>query len=203
MKRILIALFALTMSVSVFSQSPSFRFFYIAHDRGTPVNELCSRLQRVYEAAIYDPEYAVVFYLSDYDNPITVVVNLQGDNRDDFETILTELRMKSYHEIYADLDYENIINLINRYDFIDENGNPEFSSVEFNWYVNPDFWNKGYNEKLISSLYFNLELEKYKDYVSVLIWHAKDDELEQELNEEKPFGSKNLCKGLDFLLLPY
>ena len=142
MKKFLLIILALLISLPAISQKRSFQFFYIAHDRGTPVSDLCKRLRAAYETAIYDNEYAQIFYLPNYDNPLTVIVNLPGDNRDDFDTMLAELRMKSYHEIYSDLDYENIINLMNKYDFIDDYGNHNYSMVDFCWYVNPDFWFK-------------------------------------------------------------
>jgi hypothetical protein len=176
-------------------------FYYIAHDRTTPVADLCQRLESVYETALTYDDVAVIFYLPNYDEPITVKMNLPGDNRDEFKNIISELRLKSSHEIYADIDYQSIIHLINEHDFIDADGNQTYSSVLFCWYVNPDFWQFQYNEKLIASLYFSLELDKYQGYVTNQIWHSEGDGI--RVNKRYPFGAKNLCKGMDFMLLQY
>ena len=183
------------------AQNSSLEFYYIAHDRSTPVNDLCKRLEDVYKTALSYEDFAVIFYFPNYDEPIIVKVNLPGDNRDDFKKIISELRQKSAHEIYADIDYANIVDLINKNDFIDAAGNPRFTSVLFCWYVNPDFWLFQYNEKLIASLYFNLELDRYKGYVTTQVWHAAGDGL--NVDKKYPFGSKNICSGMDFMLLEY
>lgn len=184
-----------------YAQNQSLEFYYIAHDRTTPVADLCQRLESVYETALTYDDVAVIFYLPNYDEPITVKMNLPGDNRDEFKNIISELRLKSSHEIYADIDYQSIIHLINEHDFIDADGNQTYSSVLFCWYVNPDFWQFQYNEKLIASLYFSLELDKYHGYVTNQIWHSEGDGI--RVNKRYPFGAKNLCKGMDFMLLQY
>ena len=184
-----------------YAQNQSLEFYYIAHDRTTPVADLCQRLESVYETALTYDDVAVIFYLPNYDEPITVKMNLPGDNRDEFKNIISELRLKSSHEIYADIDYQSIVHLINEHDFIDADGNQTYSSVLFCWYVNPDFWQFQYNEKLIASLYFNLELEKYQGYVTTQIWHSEGYGI--RVNKRYPFGTKNLCSGMDFMLLQY
>lgn len=90
---------------------------------------------------------------------------------------------------------------MNEHDFISDSGEPAYTMVTFCWYVNPDFWQFGYNEKLIASLYFALELEKHEGYVTTQVWHADNDGL--VVDPEKPFGSKDLCKGMNFLLQQY
>ena len=107
MKRLLYILF-LMMPLAVSAQNKSLEFYYIAHDRSTPVNELCDRLEQVYYTALSYDDFAVIFYLPNYNEPVIVKMNLPGDNREEFKTIISELRLKSYHEIYADIDYQNI-----------------------------------------------------------------------------------------------
>ena len=146
-------------------------------------------------------DIAVVFYLPNYDEPKIVKVNLPGDNRDQFKGIIGELRLKDVHETFAYLDYQNILEIFNEHDFISDSGEPMYTSVQFNWYVNRDFWKFNYNESLIASLYFALELGKYSDYVTTQVLHAADDGL--VVDETKPFGNKNLCEGMNFLLQQY
>lgn len=199
-KFVLSILFALC-SFASFAQSQSLEFYYIAHDRTTPVNDLCDRLEEVFETADQYEDYAVIFYLPNYDDPIVVKVNLPGDNRNDFKNLISDLRLKAAHEIYADVDYSNIVDLINEHDFIDETGRPKYSSVLFCWYVNPDFWQFLNNEELIGALYFNLELGRYKGYVTTQVWHSQGDGL--KVDKKYPFGTKNLCRDMDFILYQY
>lgn len=201
MRKLLYTVLFLTASLAGFAQTQTLEFYYIAHDRTTPVNDLCSRLESVYETAMSYEDFAVIFYLPNYNEPKIVKMNLPGDNRDEFKTIISELRLKSAHEIYADVDYNTIMDLFNQHDFIDESGNPKFLSVLFLWYVNPDFWQFKYNEKLIASLYFNLELDKYKNYVTTQVWHADGDGL--VVDNQLPFGTKNLCSDMMFMLQQY
>ena len=201
MKRLSILLLMVVISFTAFAQKQDFEFYYISHDRTTPVDILCDRLEYVYENALSDESCAVIFYFPNYDEHIEVRINLEDDNRDDFNLIMQELREKNAHENYAYHDYEAIVNLINKYDFIDEDGNYQYSSVLFCWYVTPYFWNWECNEKLIAKLYFTLELDKYKDNVSTEIWHARDDGL--QVDRHKPFGNKNLCRQMNFVLMPY
>ena len=201
MKRLSILLLMVITSFTAFAQSQDFEFYYISHDRTTPVDDLCDRLEYIYENALGDESYAVIFYLPNYDEHIEVRINLEDDNRDDFSILVRELREKDAHENYAYHDYESIMKLINKYDFIDEEGNRQYSSVLFCWYVTPYFWAWGCNESLIARLYFTLELDKYRDNVSTQIWHARDDGL--KVDGRNPFGNKNLCRQMNFMLLPY
>ena len=201
MRRLAYILLMLALPVMGYAQSKSLEFYYIAHDRTTPVSDLCQRLESVYETALSYDDFAVIFYLPNYDEPMVVKMNLDGDNRDDFKNLISELRIKTSHEIYADIDYATIVDLINQHDFIDSEGNATYTSVLFCWYVNPDFWQFQYNEKLIASLYFNLELEKYQGYVTTQVWHAQGDGI--NVNKRYPFGTKNLCRSMNFMLQQY
>jgi hypothetical protein len=189
------------MPLMAAAQTQSFEFYYIAHDRTTPVSELCSRLESVYETALSYEDYAVVFYFPNYDVPIIVKVNLPGDNRDDFKNIISELRVKPSHETFPDIDYRNIIDIINRHDFIDADGKPTYTSCLFCWYVNPDFWRFNYNEALLASVYFTCDFGEYPGYVETQVWHAANDGL--KVNSQLPFGTKNLCANMHFMLQQY
>ena len=109
MRKLLYAILLVMASLPGFAQSQSLEFYYIAHDRTTPINELCNRLESVYETAMSYEDFAVIFYLPNYDEPKIVKMNLPGDNRDEFKEIISELRLKSSHEIFADVDYASIL----------------------------------------------------------------------------------------------
>lgn len=203
MKKFYIVLFAIIAPLFSFAQDKSFEFYYIAHDRKTNVSELCDRLYEVYEDALSNEDYAVIFYMPNYDEYIDVRVNLPDSNPDDFEKIISELRIKDAHDNSTEVDYAAIMNLINKYDFVDDEGTLTYTSVLFCWYVNPTFWSWGNNESLIAKLYFTLELGNYTGYVESKFWHTRDDGLEKFVDRRYPFGRKNVCKDIDFMLLPY
>ena len=184
------------------AQSQSLELIYIAHDRTTPVNALCERLTEVYDYAAQDESMAVIFYLANADAPRIVKMNLPDDNRGDFADLLGELRYKSAHEIYVEVDQEAIIGLFDETDFLDVNGRPAFTSFKLTWYDNPSFGQQGYNESLIAFLYFTLSLDSLPGrYFNMEIWHARDDGL--KYNEKMPFGPRNLCAKFPFFLLEY
>lgn len=204
MRRI-VSLILMLMPLQGFAQIQSLEFYYIAHDRPTPVNDLCERLEYTYNNSLDDESVAVIFYLPNGDKPLVVKVNLPGDNRGDFEKIISELRVEMSHEIYVYKDIEVITDLFNTYDIVTDNGEQIFSSVLFSWYVNEEFWMLDYNKSLFANLYFILELEKYRKdgYVSIEFWHAKDDGLESRINQQDPFGPKGLCGDLRLQLFNY
>ena len=201
MKRLIYGILGLMVSVTALAQTQSLEFHYITHDRTTPAAKLCEKLEMAYESAASDQNRAAIFYMPNYDRPLVVKVNLPEENRGDFKIIIKELRLKPSHEVYADVDYERILDIFNVHDFIDEQGGYNFTSVQINWYVNPVFWKYRYNEELISALSFDLEFNKYPDYVNTIIWHAEGDGL--DVNYEYPFGTKNLIGGSRFEFVEY
>ena len=189
------------IGVEASAQSKSLEFYYIAHDRETPVADLCDRLEEAYEMARTYDDIATIFYLPNFDQPKVVKVNLPGDNREEFQDLISELRLKVAHEIFPENDYRTILSLLNEHDFVDEYGNQTYTSVTFCWYVNREFWLFRYNEEIIASLYFVLELDKYEGYVTSQFWYPSD--VRMDVDQEKPFGNMNLCGKMNFMLLPY
>lgn len=209
MKRILLVLMAMSLSSIAFAQDAmpdridqELTFVYIAHDHTTPVDELCDRLSDLVDVAKYEKDQALILYLPNSDMPKVLYMNLPGDNRDEFSDMLGELRYKSAHEIFPEIDVKQIPEIFNQIDFINSDGTPSFSKFTLVYYVTPVFWKLGYNEGVIANLYFTLDLAKLsKSYFKQQIWHSKDDGL--KVNEELPFGSKDLCENYNFLLLNY
>ena len=196
--------FALFFVSCTFSraQSQSLEFIYIAHDSSTPVSRLSARLQEVFNDARSNEGNAVIFYLANADEPRIVKMNLPDANPQDFEEMLGELNYKSAHEIYAEVDRERIVDLFNETDFLTDDGQPAFSMFTMTYYVNPSFWTMKYNENVIASLYFILDLNRLSsDYFTMEIWHGQDDGLVYD--EKDPFGERNLCAGYRFYLLGY
>jgi len=194
-------LFLISCTLSL-AQSQSLEFIYIAHDSSTPVSRLSARLQEVFNDARSNESNAVIFYLANADEPRIVKMNLPDANPQDFEEMLGELNYKSAHEIYAEVDRERIVQMFDETDFILDNGQPAFSMFTMTYYVNPSFWAMKYNENVIASLYFMLDLNRLpSDYFTMEIWHGQDDGLVYD--EKAPFGERNLCSGYRFYLLGY
>ena len=181
------------------AQEKTLEFYYIAHDYSTKVNDVCSMLEEKYEMALEFEDCAMIFYLPNKENPIVVKMNLEGDNRDEFSNLLAELRGRYAHDSYSYVDLQTITDIFNQHDILDESGMPAYRSVLMTWYINPSFLSLNYNETLIASLYFILELDKYSDYVTIDIWNASDERI--NFNRERPFGNKNLVWKHPFHML--
>ena len=197
----------LLMPLVASAQYQSFELYYIAHDRTTPISDLCDKLEEAYDYALRDTSSAVVFYLPNAKEPIVIKVNLEGDNSQEFPRLISELRSKSFHIIDVTTDLSTITEIMNENDFLNSDGSPYYSSMKFYWYVNQEFWLFQYNETLISSLYFQLDLDNYHKtgYVSTEIWHADGDGVEELIDKKEPFGAKNLSPNMakEFILLHY
>lgn len=197
--RLINILLCLIIPLMATAQYKTFEFYYIAHDYSSKVDDICSMLEEKYEMALEYSDCAMVFYLPDRETPKIIKMNIKGDNRGDFEELLAELRGRYSHETYAYVDIEKITEIFNDADILDENGTPLFQSVLMTWFVNPSFWSMQYNESLIASLYFILDLEKYRDFVTIDIWNSSDDKI--IIDKKNPFGAKNLMGSYPFHLL--
>lgn len=197
--KIINVLLTLMLPLLASAQEKTFEFYYIAHDYSTKVNDICSMLEEKYEMALEFSDCAMVFYLPDRENPKIVRMNVPGDNRAEFEELISEFRARYTHEIYAYVDLEQIVEIFNDSEIIGEDGKPLVQSIRMAWFVNPSFWAMNYNESLIASLYFILDLEKYKDYVTIDIWNSSDENI--IVDRQTPFGLKNLMGNYPFHLL--
>lgn len=197
--RILIMSLLLTLPMIASAQDKTFEFYYIAHDYSSKVESICSMLEERYEVAMEYDDCAIIFYLPNGDTPFVVKMNLPGDNRRDFDQLIAELRMRYSHDTYVYVDLPQIVDIINKNDFIDDDGNFSFRSMRMAWFVNAAFWGMNYNESLIAALYFILDLDKYQDYVTIDIWDTGDERI--RIDRRYPFGQKNLTSNYSFSLL--
>lgn len=193
MKRLFLAFFISLSFLSLFAQSESYSFYYIAHDRETPVGTLCRKLQDVYNSAL---EYgnAVTFYLPNGSEPIIVSVNTKEENHQDFPNIIKELQEKVSNEIYPDKDIEMIAGYFRDHPFINENDQLKYNEVSFYFYVTPLFWTMNFNESVIATLYWALDIKKLtsEKEVYMYVFSPKSNPIEVE---EHAFGLMN-CDGI-------
>ena len=208
MKRICLLLVSLLLGTApTLGQEKSeqdLAFIYIAHDEYTAVQSLIERLKEAFADAINYPESrAVIFYLANAENPIVVQVNTKNDNQQEFDRIVDELQTTRSHNVEPVVDCAKIQEIFNADDLIDDEGKGLYRSVEWTYYVNSTFWALMYNESVIASLFFIMDMEEMIEsgYLRVNIMHGADDTL--PYNEESPFGPKALCASKKFLPMPY
>ena len=203
MKKIILFLcFVFSVSFSLEAQQ-NLQIIYITKDYTTEVNPLCRELRDIYDQAKTDPTQAVVFYLANSSSPIIVKVNLPGDNRKDFDLIMDALMTKSETIINQTTDVSGLIGVLNDIPLLDSNDQPVFAAAEIIYYITPTFWDLLYNEQIIATLYFALDMDaSWADgYFTMSIYHCQNDGL--KVDENAPFGPHNLCHNYKFFLLTY
>ena len=199
----LVFIFFGVLNTSAQKTNKDFYFIYIAHDRTTPVQRLSRTLQEIYDGAV-KYGHSCVFYLANNESPYIVNVNIGNDNRNDFDAmIIGELQNKLSHGISPRFDLDAIVNMFNSNDYLLSEQELKYISVTWNFYTNEWFWNEGYNESLIASLYWIMDIDKTEEldfYFNV--YHSENDKL--ELDDKLLFGVKNLSNiNEGFFLLEY
>jgi hypothetical protein len=204
MKKLLMVIFAvLVLGTGMNAQQQSLQFIYITKDFTTRVNPLVEELRDIYDFARVEQSSAVVFYLPNMDNPIVVKVNLPGDNRQDMDKIFEALMTSSETAIDPSMEQNFFYDIFDEIPLTDVAGNHRFSEVELKWYITPSFWDLGFNEEVIATLWFTMDFDMpwARDYVSMSIFHQDSDGI--EVDYDHPFGLKNLCRDYLFQLLTY
>ena len=195
----------LAFFLSIFSIAPVYaqdysnvnlHFVYIDHEPSTPVNKLCQRIRTLRDDAI-EVEDALIIYLSDGRQSLLSFTNLHdnhGRNRDKneaFVDIIAALQDANSHDVIAQEDRRNILNLFDEYNFVDEQGRFLFSSVTMDFYVSPEFWALGNHEKIISHLFVDLDAASFpKEKLSFNVFKPKGELLQYP--EGMPFGDNNI-----------
>lgn len=202
-KRIIITVLGLMCTLSVLAQNQSLQFLYITKDYTTKVNPLIEEIKDIYQFVREDSSCAAVFYLADWDTPIIVKVNLPGDNHKDIDKIYAALTTKSETAVNPSTDLKKIQEFFEQNPMQSPNGLPTFTDVEFRYYVCPTFWELFYNEQIIASLWFILDLDGSwaRNYVSMNIFHQEGDGI--QIDPQTPFGPMDLCENYKFQLLTY
>ena len=171
-------------------------FVYIDHEPSTPVNQLCQRIRTLRDDAI-EVEDALIVYLSDGKQSLLSFTNLHDvndrnrDKNEAFVDIIAALQDANSHDVIAQEDRRNILNLFEEYNFIDEDGQFLFNSVTMDFYVGPEYWSLGNNEKVISHLYVDFNAASFpKDKLVFNVFKPKGQLLNYQ--EGMPFGDNNI-----------
>ena len=192
-----ILLFVGTFSVKAQDYSNvNLHFVYIDHEPSTPVNQLCQRIRTLRDDAI-EVEDALIVYLSDGKQSLLSFTNLHDvndrnrDKNEAFVDIIAALQDANSHDVIAQEDRRNILNLFEEYTFIDEDGQFLFNSVTMDFYVGPEYWSLGNNEKVISHLYVDFNAASFpKDKLVFNVFKPKGQLLNYQ--EGMPFGDNNI-----------
>lgn len=209
MKRVFLIFLLLSVAAVMPSHAQSvsinqdLSFVYVAHDENTPLHLLIGRLEDIYNDAVNYPDQAAIFYLPNGAKPCVVCVNTGNDNRKAFGDLIDELQSKRAHDVNRYIDRTRIQDILAENDLTDDSGNPRYRSVEWNYYVNSTFWNLGYHEYVIASLFWDIGMEPLlkSGYMRVNIFYSEDDTI--PFNKEYPFGDKALCRSMNFIPMPY
>lgn len=203
MKKLYVLLIGLFQFCLIHAQSQSLQLIYITTDHTTSVGSLLDNIKDIYRTAVSDRSQAVIFYLANTDSPRIVKVNLPGDNRDDIGNIYEAIITNSETIVFPDHDLKRIVSIFDELELVGPGGEPRFMSAEILYYITPTFWDLKYNEMIIASAYFTLDMDSEwaKDYFTMSIYHNASDGL--EIDEKSPFGLRNLCKDYKFFLLTY
>lgn len=171
-------------------------FVYIDHEPTTPVNQLCQRIRTLRDDAI-EVEDALIVYLSDGRQSLLSFTNLEDkrgmerDKNEAFVNIIAALQDANSHDVRAQDDRNNILKLFEEYNFVNDEGRFLFSSVTMDFYVGPEYWALGNNEKVITHLFVDFDAASFpKEKLVFNVFKPKGQNLNYP--EGMPFGDNNI-----------
>lgn len=179
-----------TLHVSAQGKKTDYHFVYIALDENVPAGDLTDNLKEIFNTAQAKEEPAI-FYLANGNEPIIVKVNTNQANAADFESVLLrDIQESSSHSINGKLDCERILQLIQEDDFVDEEGQLAYRHVFFEFHVGSSFWELSNNERVIATLFFDLNISSYMNNDGHMSFHVYSPRSEKT-NSLSPFGIMN------------
>lgn len=170
-------------------------FIYIDHESDTPVNRLCNKLKDLRDKAIEDGTGLIVYLANNY-NPMISVTNIDTVDKkyvgdEIFDDIIAALQEENSHDVNAKTDLEQILKIMDECQLNDAQMKLGYRRVTFDFYAGATFWGLRNNERLISYLYFALEIPHLQEEELYFnIYKPKGAQLVHL--ENKPFGDKNV-----------
>lgn len=178
-------MFIISLSLSSRAQDCELEINYIAHDH---FNEaILDKVDDIYNISAYSDTRKTYLYLANADNPI--ILKCDQDHQKEFEDFRYTINSQLKHNVWPEVDIRRILELLKEDDFIDENGEPRYSSFILNFYVTPSFFSYNYSETLIARLFWDLELFDKIDCVVNLFLPELDG---VKSGKEHVFGPKKL-----------
>jgi hypothetical protein len=142
-------------------------------------------------------EDALIVYLSDGRQSLLSFTNLEDkkgmerDKSEAFVNIIAALQDANSHDVRAQDDRNNILKLFEEYNFVDDEGRFLFNSVTMDFYVGPEYWVLGNNEKVISHLFVDFDAASFpKEKLAFNVFKPKEQALDYP--EGMPFGDNNI-----------
>jgi len=192
------------LGLPICAQTTRLHFIYIDHETTTPTNNLCKKIQDLRDKAIENGGGLIV-YLANGFSPMVSATNVEsidekyvGDEA--FDDIIAALQEENSHDVNAKTDLNQILQLAEQCHINDDKMKLGYKRVTFDFYVGSTFWGLRNEERLLSYLYFALEVPKLmEEDFSFNIYKPKDDKLEHL--ENKPFGEKNVERINNFRIM--
>ena len=189
---LLLTLFCFNLTAQDTRQN-ELHFVYISHSLDTQTEKVCDDIKKIRDNAM-NHRLPTIIYFANLKSPVVTIIAVDGEGMDDTEygkenynTMLSEMREKSFHNIDPSTDIETITQLFDKHDFLDQNGNPKYASMKWTLYVSQAFWDLNYNEKVIANLYFILDIARLpKDFFHMSVYNTSTKDLKYD--KEKPFG---------------
>lgn len=176
-------------------------FVYIDHTIDIPVGQICDQLKS-YQKDALNLGKPYIFYLANMKTPIVAKVYPGCDSKEieSFDKIIGEIQGRNFHDIDSGTDVSKIIELFDSNDFLTPNGQPKYSGLTWEFYINQKFWDLEYNEKIIGELCWSLDIGSLPaDYFRMKICYCGDD---FQYDRSHPFGVMNACpeiKNIDII----
>lgn len=174
------------------AQQKELNFYYIIHSTETPVAKLCEDL-RDFQKAAKNWKEPTIFYLSNMSHPIIACYNVAGNVNDDerFAAIIGALQGRNYHNVDVQTDVKTITSLLEAAEL--ENSAGTFNYSRFNWrvYLSQEFWQLKYNEKVLATVLYTMDLQNASSFVRLQIYYTGEDDFIYD--ENYPLGRYNVC----------
>ena len=109
-----------------------------------------------------------------------------------FNSIIAMIQDSKSLPVNAQADVNNVIKIMDAYNFVDEKGELKYPKVKIDFYAGNRFWKLGFNNTVIAHLYSILGIsEMPKNSVDFRVFVPRiDDKLKYP--EGMPFGENNL-----------
>ncbi len=172
------------------------RFVFIDHEASLP-STIIAHLRKLRREAD-ETENSIIFYLPNGDNPFIAVHNLRDPNNiEDTELAfnnICEALNEASHDKNPRLDRVNVLELLNKYNVIDDDNKLLFRAVRMQFYLTSDFWKLGYSKSIVPPIAFALDVQGLyaADQDFYFDVYTNPEDKPQYDDPKKPFGAANL-----------
>lgn len=182
------------------SQNKNLHFVYVDHEVNTPVNQLCRQLKSLRDDALETGDVLIVYMstglretnygLQSYTN-IADINSMERDTEEAFNNIIAAMQNANSHNVEPRQDVMNILKIFSDYNFQNEDSSLKYANVIFDFYVGSRFWKLGNNERVISHLYADLDIQSFsKNRCSFNVYQARGDKVAS--SNTNLFGRNNI-----------